>query len=186
MSGYGWGSAVVGWVNFSGVRVIDDCTTSGICICPDGTPAPNGDVSQCPVTPTTCPDGTPAPNNDVSQCPAGPVLCPDGTQAPNNDINQCSTTPVMCPNGSPAPNNDIGQCVDCSVIGSPCWCAQNGNPPAQCSGNGGDQCSNIPGDQDTIIPPYRQLADGRCLCVPGYVLNAQYQCVKPIYIEPKE
>ncbi len=170
MSGYAWGSGVVGWVDFSGITVVDDCTRTGICpppVCPDGTPAPNGDISLCP--PPVCSDGTPAPNGDLSQCPTvtPPVLCPDGTPAPNNDASQCTNNPVTCPDGSTPVN---GQCP-------------SGGPTG---GGDGDICSNIPGVQTSVVPPVRPLSDGRCLCMTGYVLNAQYQCVKPVYVEPKQ
>ena len=221
LSGYGWGSDVVGWVDFSGVTVCltDPCPPPPPPPeCPDGTPAPGGDTTNC-----FCPDGvTPMPPNGI--CDGDPT-CPDGTPVPPNGI--CNGDPsTTCPNGSPIPPSGIcpstpPQCSDgidndgdgqvdynggagdpgcdddddnnetdssCTVVGSPCWCLYNGYPPAECGGGPTaiDLCSNIPGDQTTIVPPYRSLSDGRCLCNAGFVLNAQYQCVKPIYVEPSQ
>lgn len=216
MSGYAWGSGVVGWVDFSGVTIVDDCTRTGICpppVCPNGTPAPGGDTANCfcpdgvtPMPPTgicigdpTCPNGTPVPPSGI--CVPDPT-CPNGTPIPPSGV--CSSNPPQCSDGIdndgdgtidfPAdpgctdPNDDDETDSNCTVVGSPCWCLNNGNPPAQCGGGPGtvDLCTNIPGVQTLIVPPMRPLTDGRCLCMAGYVLNAQYQCVKPVYIEPKQ
>lgn len=246
MSGYGWGSDVVGWVDFSGVSIY----TPDECPVPPPAPLPGGFTNNCqtcnpgdpcfctkyPGDPSCmsgplCSDGTPAPNGDIRMCAICDIVdingnpqcnqtCPDGSAAPNGDITKCpdcprgtpcwctthSSDPICAPECSDGVDNDGDGLTDysggdpgctdandddetdasCTIVGSPCWCVANGNPPAQCGGGpvAVDLCSNIPGDQATIVPPFRAVGDGRCLCNAGFVLSAQYQCVKPIYIEP--
>lgn len=191
LSGYGWGSGVVGWVDFSGITVTGDQ-----CPVTPPEPLPGGFINNC----QTCNPGEPC---WCAKYPDNP-LCVNTPMCPGSNIPIPPTGPADCPvvpqcpdDSGPAPGGDINNCNnnDCSVVGSACWCAQNGNPVPQCGpsggptgGGSGDQCTNIPPQYEpvTIVPPYRQLPDGRCLCIPGYVLNAQYQCVKPVYVEPKQ
>jgi hypothetical protein len=256
MSGYGWGSDVVGWVDFSGVSIY----TPDECPVPPSVPLPGGFTNNCqtcnpgdpcfcakyPADPSCvggplCSDGTPAPNGDIRMCAICDIVdingnpqcnqtCPDGSAAPNGDITKCPDcprgTPCWCtthasdpictnnPQCSDGIDNDGDGSIDysggdpgcddgsdddetdanCSVVGSPCWCAGNGNPPAQCGGGPvGPNCTNIPNDPVTgadivpiTFPPYRQLADGRCACVVGYVLNSNFLCVRPVYTEPNQ
>ncbi len=159
MSGYAWGSGVVGWVDFSGVSntIIDQCP-----ITPPA-PLPGGFINNC----QTCNPGDPC---WCEKYPGDP-LCVAVPPCPNPVNGQCPNDP-----GDPNdPNNPPG-----------CPGGPSGGPTG--GGCGTDQCTNIPPEYEpaNILPPYRQLSDGRCLCIPGYVLNAQYQCVKPVYVEPKQ
>ena len=159
MSGYAWGSGVVGWVDFSGVTIVDDCTTTGIC------------------PPPACPNGTPVPPSGI--CVPGPT-CPNGTPVPPSGI--CSSNPPQCSDGI---DNDGDGTIDFPA--DPGCTDPNDDDETDSGGPGTvDLCTNIPGVQTLIVPPMRPLTDGRCLCMAGYVLNAQYQCVKPVYIEPKQ
>ncbi len=164
--GLAWGSEVVGWLDFSGVKVIPSQTPT----CPDGSPKPSSGI--CPVPPNNgplyCPDGGLAPNNDLSQCPEGGAICTDGSPAPQGDITKCPTPENKCSDGSLPPNGDMSKCPTTPGI-----------------------CTNIPIDvqqalqiTETTLPPhYIKKSNGQCACERGYVLNAQYQCVKPVYIE---
>ncbi|HQV64803.1 MAG TPA: hypothetical protein PKZ56_01040 [Candidatus Paceibacterota bacterium] len=141
MTGYAWGDMVVGWVDFKYAQVdigILGCTDStasnynenatipdGSCLypilCPDGTPAPNRDVDQCPVD-ILCPDGTPAPNNNISNCPT-PPLCPDGTPVPPSG---CSGGGCPTPANYPGMNGYNNLCVCVARVGHPSDCPTSG------------------------------------------------------------
>ncbi len=146
--GYAWGSEVVGWVDFSGVKISLEETP----LCPDGTAVPSDGI--CPSTPndnTNCPIGSAcycaSHSTDTQNCHSGNTTCPNGaSQLPDGS---CPALTSICTNISQ-------DTLDAQGIGS---VAQLG------SGH------------------YVQQADGRCTCQPGYILNAQLRCVKPIYQE---
>ncbi len=154
-------------------------------ICPDGNTCPDGSApvgGVCPVTPS-CQIGQPCwcVNNpgDTANCPV----------TPSCQIGQ----PCWCVNNP----GDTANCpVSCSP-GQPCWCVNNPGDTANCPGTGGPipgQCSNIPDPIEIsigilpppafVVPPYQLLPNGRCVCAAGgYILNAKYLCVKPVYTE---
>ncbi len=171
-SGFAWGDQVVGWLDFTGVKV----TVPEVPICSDGSVAPNGDTTKCPPVIKKCADGSNAPNNDVAQCPddnnpSSPTTkyCADGTPAPNNDVSQCPTPPVIkkCADGSNAPNNDVAQCVTGPVV----------TP----------YCTNLPRYTQTTAPfGVIRTSDGKCSCPVGKVmklLNGRYDCTTSHYEE---
>jgi hypothetical protein len=115
--------------------------------CPDGSPAPNGDASQCGIGPggSTCPAGDSCvPSNGAGTCPAGYTLdgniciftgCPAGytqTADSNGNLECVETTPTSC---TPqylcgTDGNLYRQNADCSVSSSPAQSCSYG-----CSGN---------------------------------------------------
>lgn len=179
-TGYAWGSEVVGWVDFSGVKfdVTGDPT-----ICSDGiTRVPP--ASSCP---TTCPNGTPIP-------PSGgcvpPPDCTDGScpDCPPGSDCYCNANPTdvqYCPTNCPSN----------PAVGTACWCTIPANQGAVQCQNVGGICTNIPDNieqglisqgllTNPVTPPYRKTADGKCLCVAGYILDpVSFQCKKPVYTE---
>jgi hypothetical protein len=128
----------------------------------DGVDAP------CPSSGPFCPapNGTvPLPAGGPAQCP-----CPDGSTPINGS---CPNPTVYCPGTTtPAPNGDINQCNQATQI-----------------------CSNISNEFLALLTPpitdvselslhhYRKLANGRCACQTGYILNAELMCVRPTYQE---
>lgn len=157
MSGYAWGGDVVGWVDFSGVKVLikDLCTNMpGV-----QNPVPEG-YTKDPVNPADEP-GICSPNGllgctDPTALNQDPLATTDDGSccyAPNiwDATAKTCTPPPLCPDGSPVPPN--GQCP----IGDP------------------DICENITGIQLTpadIPAGYAQATDGTKICpetpcVPG-------------------
>lgn len=122
--------------------------------CPDGSPRPPNGI--CPETPPpVCPGTqTPAPGGNVANCP---VYCP-GTQtpAPNNDASKC---PVTCPGGQVVtPPATCPPVCEPGFSGNPCVCTRtcsagftlnpsacrcDENPPSE-GGGGQPQCQNPP------------------------------------------
>lgn len=177
-TGRGWGSEVVGWVDFSGVKVAVTGTATEICgngidddgVGGDAPCAPNTEIcgngidedgvggdAACPSTGPYCPNGTtPLPAGGVANCPSGP-----STEICENSIDDDGDGVVNegCVQG-PAP-----LCTNISTAE-----LANMQPP-------------IITLADLIANHYRQLPDGRCGCQAGYALNAQKQCVKPVYQE---
>ncbi|HWC57502.1 MAG TPA: hypothetical protein VG621_00920 [Candidatus Paceibacterota bacterium] len=166
-SGYAWGSDVIGWLDFSGVKLnTDSCAPGTPCYCQNN-----------PTDITNCPDNCSLPDN-----------------ASNPQCTSCAPgTPCYCQNNP----TDTTNCPDNCPVGSTCWCAMPANQnDSRCAGGGGGgaECSNIPADilssleKANKVPP-RKVPDANgdggttCLCNPGYVLNSQYICVQPKYTE---
>lgn len=174
MSGFAWGGNVVGWVDFSQVKVavgILGCTDltalnynenatidDGSCIpktkvCPDGSLPPDGDLSQCP---SACPTPAPDPNypgmngyNLSCQCKSRP-----GQPADCANVQFCniSNDPFynLPPDGT-SPNNKICFCPngDYNRATGACGSCPNPNYP----GLGGDhnrscRCIPRPGEKN--------------------------------------
>ena len=173
--GCAWGSEVVGWVDFSGVRL--DIPP----LCPDGVTTP-------PCPPDPCPDGS-LPVNGI--CPGGGGGGDPEDECLPGQTCWCTLYPTdykNCPNNCPSnPNPDTNRI---------CFCRANPTD-ARCQNVGG-LCSNIPDPIEqtligqglladstgAIMSPYRKTPDGKCLCTTGYVLNpVTFMCTKPVYIE---
>lgn len=187
----------------------DGVPVGGVCpnthTCPDGSTLPTSQI--CPDT--VCPDSSPVPPSGI--CPGPATNCPDGSMPVGGvcpSTHQCpdgSTIPVgqscpaSCTDGIQNQNEtgvDIGGVCGNPNTGTCTDGIQNQNETGVdtggvCGTGGPSQCTNIPDDPNTAddgivisFPPYQQLADGRCVCAAaGYILNAHYQCVKPVYTE---
>lgn len=225
MSGFAWGSTVVGWVDFSQVKyrptevyecsdtkdnldtedeLVDEadpgCHTDSDPSDGDDTydPFDPSEQNDClPGQPCWCLDPAHTDDDECKEfCELNPGLCEPCEQGDdcwcenplNYDTKECQD---LCISDTPP-----AYCDECSIVGSDCWCSRNPGAcdictdPNGCPSGGGDQCTNIPNDPVSGVdivpitfPPYRKLADGRCLCVAGYVLNSEYRCVKPAYNE---
>lgn len=170
-TGFGWGSEVVGWVDFSGVKfelpVVPTETCDDNILNQDETAVDTGGV---------CAGGG---GDDNPNCPVGSTCY---CTAHPKDVQNC---PTNCP-ANPDP-----------VTNKACFCALPANAGAsQCQSVGGI-CSNIPDAVEQsliaqglltnpVTPPYRMSTDGsgKCLCVAGYILNpVTFQCTKPVYTE---
>lgn len=169
--GCAWGSEVVGWIDFSGVRLdtVDPGET-----CTDGIQNQNETGVD---TGGVCGGGGDPEDECVPGQPCWCVLHPTDTQnCPGDD----------CPS-NPDPNTHRD-----------CFCAIAGNATNPlCQGPVGI-CPNIPDPieqnliaqegllTDPLSPPYRRAPDGsgRCICTAGYVLNpVTFACTKPVYTE---
>jgi hypothetical protein len=137
MSGYAWGDDVVGWVDFSKVKVMGDWCPN----IPGYDPAvPAGmiiDVNgNCVFPPRT--DGCKLVNDPLYN--PDPLVGVDNSKCkcPNDDYNsvtkQCGTiNPPKCPDGSVMPPSGI------------------------CPGGEVDQCRNLDGFQNPVPAPYTQV-----------------------------
>jgi hypothetical protein len=147
------------------LKSVKTYTYSLTCNYPGGVTATGSATVVVTATPTACSDKK---DNDGD----GKIDMNDpGCSSPSdNDETDTTTPPGDEPGGGPGGTDEPGG---------------PGGPGV------GGQCSNIVDNPATIgvdesivtFPPYRKLADGSCLCVAGYVLNADYQCVKPVYQE---
>lgn len=208
--GFAWGADVVGWVDFKQVRY-DPSMEPPVYVCENIAPAtyttipPGYQLGPDGITciKIECERGQPCWCEDITHqedpeckeiCIAEPWLQQCQQDCPRDPV---PGTSCWCQIRG---NESDPRCQNCPV-GSVCWCQIRGNesdPRCQpiCDPNGpiacpaGGQCSNIPDDIEAangvgnpVRPPYRQLADGRCLCTAGYVLNSAYLCVKPTYCE---
>ena len=137
--------------------------------CPDGTRAPNNDMTACPAV--MCPDGTSVPNGQ--SCPER-TICPDGTLAPGNDLDQCPV--VMCPDGTSVPNGQscpehpLKQCPDGTRVDLDDEC-----PMKDCGGG-------------LFVPPGSSC--GARICSSGAITPAGETCpatteLPPLYRGPK-
>lgn len=161
ISGYAWGSDVLGWVQFDGKIKIEPIKT-----CPDGT-------TPLPTNPTTtscsCPSGQSYnPSTNTCSCPAGSA---------QNGVGQC-----ICSVGGQAPVN--GQCpnqISCPSNQYP----NNSNDACLCN-NGGSTANNciLP---PTSCPTGQKLdpSGNSCICTNGSAIPATGSCPKktPKYIE---
>lgn len=111
ISGYAWGSEIIGWVQFAGNIKIEPTK-----ICPDGTLAlqsatctcTGGQIYQQATNTCTCPTGTTLQNG---QCTA-PVPCTGGTVVSGQCVCPIGTTlagnacvPIVCPVGQTLQGN---------------------------------------------------------------------------------
>lgn len=92
------------WINFNvGTRQF----------CPDGSPAPNNDPSQCL---KYCPDGSPAPHNDPSLCPPSHCTDPRNCLPPDSGCN-IAVAPGTTTPGSPVL---LGWASACDTLAAGC------------------------------------------------------------------
>jgi len=171
ISGFAWGSDVVGWIKFRGLFNTND-------VCPNITGSQSA-VPQGMVLNT---------NNECVPLDVCPNIAGDQQIVPPGLVlqgGQCVTPGDMCPNIAG---------LQTSV---PSGMVINGN--GDCVIQGADVCSNLPGTQ--IVPPAGMTAaDGVCtgpngdICMnltgvqvtppQGYQLNGSGQCtIKPKFIE---
>lgn len=174
-TGFAWGSQVVGWLDFTGIKFD---VTGSVSYCADGvTPVPSGGLGACPSDSGSCSDGQQNQNETGVDTGGVCASCALGTSCycadHPTDLQNCPSGTASCSDGTPAPNGDINQCP----------------------GGVGGICSNIPdATEQTLIAqgiltnpvtsPYRKTSDGKCLCESGYILNPiTFMCTKPVYTE---
>jgi hypothetical protein len=175
ISGYAWGSDVIGWVRISGVYAVTDVCpnisgiqtsipsgmaldTNGDCVTPSADVCPNISGTQ-----TTTPPGMIIDSNGNCVLPSD--VCPNISGV------QTSVPSGMVINGS-------GNCVaasgdQCKNIPGVQTSVPNGmtaDASSNCSGPGGDMCLNRVGIQATI--PANSTVDGNGNCR-----------IKPVFIE---
>jgi hypothetical protein len=187
-------SWTVTWPAVSGTTPAQSCTASegwsGSKAVVGGTQSSKGLNVSTPFTLTcTGPGGTGSARVVVTVGPGGggPVagmcsipavhyLCADKATIATNTNQSGNTYTWSCPG---------------SNGGAAASCSETTTPPG---GGGGGMCSNIDDATEKTLgitaasfPPYKLVSNGdgtnKCLCVAGYVLNKNYQCVKITYQE---
>lgn len=169
MSGYAWGDDVVGWVDFSKVKVMGDwcpnipgydpAVPAGMIIDADGNCVPPPvcvpplveNPAVPPIPACVCPNTLQAPVN--GQCPTIST-CPDGTPIPPSGV--CTSVPPRCPTPAPNPNY-------------PGMTTGTYNPACTCKGTPA-QCAPVTGCMNSAYDNYNSSATnaGICLCLPPH------------------
>ena len=171
-TGQGWGSDVVGWVDFTGVKTVDpECEPGDMeCYCEE-----NPDAEDC------------------KKCEPGDMDCYCEENPDAEDCKKCEPGDMDC---YCEENPDAEKCKKCELDAAPgtdCWCSSLRNkldPNYNKYCKEVDMCINVEGDQRAIPSGAHVTSTNRCLCDTGNVLKKDtvtglYSCVDLHYNEVK-